>query len=502
MRAVAAKRKMNGKLHPEAAELQKKLAIDELAAGKLEQEKSHLTPTEAGQDMQVVDLANEKDSEKAEPTTEYVVYTRRWFILALFVLYSASNAFQWTQLVIITTILEKYYSVSTLTVYWTSMIYMVAYIPLILPASWLLDKKGLRLGVLLGSAGTCAGSWLKVLATGPDQWWLTFLGQSVVAVSQIFILGIPAQLAATWFPPNQMSSATSIGVFGNQLGIALGFVLPAMIVKDQQDPAEFEKIGDDLFVMFLAVAIFTSVLFLTIVFGFKDQPPTPSNRAQDMKQNSKEESYLNSIKNLCTNPGYVLLLITYGMNVGVFYAISTLLNKTVDAHFEGATEDAGRIGLVIVICGMAGSMICGIILDKTHAYKPTTLTVYFFSFVGMIIYTFTFRFGHIEIVYFTSALLGFFMTGYLPLGFEFAAEITYPEAEGTSSGLLNASAQVFGIFSTMFGEWLYRVMDDRIANSCLAGILLLGTLITGVIKADYRRQRALKKEDKLGEALE
>ena len=34
------------------------------------------------------------------------------------------------------------------------------------------------------------------------------------------------------------------------------------------------------------------------------------------------------------------------------------------------------------------------------------------------------------------------MTGYLPVGFEFAAEITYPESEGTSSGLLNASAKV------------------------------------------------------------
>lgn len=33
------------------------------------------------------------------------------------------------------------------------------------------------------------------------------------------------------------------------------------------------------------------------------------------------------------------------------------------------------------------------------------------------------------------------MTGYLPVGFEFSAEITYPEPEGTSSGLLNASAQ-------------------------------------------------------------
>ncbi|KAH3727160.1 hypothetical protein DPMN_053086 [Dreissena polymorpha] len=36
------------------------------------------------------------------------------------------------------------------------------------------------------------------------------------------------------------------------------------------------------------------------------------------------------------------------------------------------------------------------------------------------------------------------MTGYVPVGFEFAAEITYPEPEeGTSSGLLNGAAQAF-----------------------------------------------------------
>lgn len=34
------------------------------------------------------------------------------------------------------------------------------------------------------------------------------------------------------------------------------------------------------------------------------------------------------------------------------------------------------------------------------------------------------------------------MTGYLAIGFEFAAEITFPAAEGTTSALLNASAQV------------------------------------------------------------
>lgn len=42
------------------------------------------------------------------------------------------------------------------------------------------------------------------------------------------------------------------------------------------------------------------------------------------------------------------------------------------------------------------------------------------------------------------------MTGYLPVGFEFAAELTYPEPEGTSSGLLNAAAQVRSF--VMFGR--------------------------------------------------
>ena len=62
-------------------------------------------------------------------------------MLFLFVMYSTSNAFQWTQLVIITNILEKYYQVETIYVSWTSMIFMATYIPLIFPATWFLQKK-------------------------------------------------------------------------------------------------------------------------------------------------------------------------------------------------------------------------------------------------------------------------------------------------------------------------------------------------------------------------
>lgn len=66
-----------------------------------------------------------------------------------------------------------------------------------------------------------------------------------------------------------------------------------------------------------------------------------------------------------------------------------------------------------------------------------------------------------RIKYILLSLNRFFMTGYLPVGFEFAAELTYPEAEGTSSGLLNASAQFFGIFCTMAdGQLLDRYVDN------------------------------------------
>lgn len=55
-----------------------------------------------------------------------------------------------------------------------------------------------------------------------DKFWLTFLAQTVVGSSQVFILGIPAKLAAVWFGPEQVSTACASGVFGNQLGIAIG----------------------------------------------------------------------------------------------------------------------------------------------------------------------------------------------------------------------------------------------------------------------------------------
>ncbi|KAJ9601196.1 hypothetical protein L9F63_000664 [Diploptera punctata] len=147
------------------------------------------------------------------------LYKRRWLILLIFVLYSMSNAMQWIQYSIISNIICKYYGVDSHAVNWTSMIYMITYIPLIFPASWLLDKTGLRVCAVLGALGTATGSWIKVGSASPERFVWAFIGQSVVAVSQVFILSVPARLAAVWFGPNEVSSACSVGVFGNQVSL-------------------------------------------------------------------------------------------------------------------------------------------------------------------------------------------------------------------------------------------------------------------------------------------
>lgn len=63
---------------------------------------------------------------------------------------------------------------------------------------------------------------------------------------------------------------------------------------------------------------------------FKAAPPTPPSAAQEATQTPnplQSSPFIHSIKRLLLNRNYVLLLISYGMNVGVFYAISTLLNQ-------------------------------------------------------------------------------------------------------------------------------------------------------------------------------
>ncbi|KAH0622714.1 hypothetical protein JD844_025254 [Phrynosoma platyrhinos] len=412
---------------------------------------------------------------------------RRLVVLAIFSLYSLVNAFQWIQYSILTSIFTQYYSVSSSQIDWLSMAYMVAYIPLIFPATWLLDIRGLRLTALLGSGLNCLGAWIKCTSVQQNLYPVTLLAQIICSIAQVFILGLPSRIASVWFGPKEVSTACAVAVLGNQLGTAIGFLLPPVLVPNTSD--DLDLMGHNIRNMFYGTAAVSTFLFILVALVFKEKPKYPPSQSQAvlLDVSTEDYSYKQSIVNLFKNVPFVLLLISYGIMTGAFYSVSTLLNQMIVFHYEGEEVNAGRIGLTLVVAGMVGSIICGLWLDHTKTYKQTTLIVYILSFVGMVVFTFTLDCGHLIVVFVTGGVLGFFMTGYLPLGFEYAVEITYPESEGTSSGLLNASAQIFGILFTLIQGKLTTDYNPRAGNIFLFVWMFIGIILTALIKSDLRR---------------
>ncbi|XP_054257030.1 uncharacterized MFS-type transporter C09D4.1-like isoform X2 [Macrosteles quadrilineatus] len=416
------------------------------------------------------------------------VYRRRWLVLTLFALCSCANAAHWIQYSIIANVCMYYYDVSAIYINWTSMIFMAVYIPLVFPASWILERKGLRVAVILGALLMCVGAWIKVFSAQPDRFALTFLGQTMVGVAQMFTLGVPSRLAAVWFPAHQVSTACAIGVFGNQLGIAIGFLVPPAIVDDVKDKF---LIGEQLQLLYFGMALAPTIVLILIVLLFEAQPPIPPSVAQlisrKKEREGKDTNYLTSVKQVIGNSDFSLLLVSFGFNIGVFYAYSTLLNQQLEGLPWGF-ENAGRVGLTLILGGMVGSVVWGVVLDKTHMYKETTVGIYIMAVIGMLGYTFALHSERLALVYFTSAFLGFFMNGYLTVGYEFGAELTFPHAETTSSGLLNAVGELFGVAAVLVAGVVLETYGPTATNLALTAVLAGGLVTLAPISRD-RLQR-------------
>lgn len=212
--------------------------------------------------MKVSDIGTESIN---QTHPQLKLYFKRWLILIVFSLISMMSAFNWIQYSIIQDIVIDYYNSSlpdsieakNEAINWTSMVYMLAYIPLIFPAMFLLDHKGLKISICLGALLNTIGAWIKCAAINPNRFYIAILGQTVCAIAQAFTLGIPARLSSVWFGDNEIAKATSIGVFGNQFGTALGFLIPPSIVPSK---ASIKETNNGFYYLFYSSAAFCTLL--------------------------------------------------------------------------------------------------------------------------------------------------------------------------------------------------------------------------------------------------
>ncbi|CAG8489734.1 3660_t:CDS:2 [Paraglomus occultum] len=62
----------------------------------------------------------------------------------------------------------------------------------------------------------------------PSGFWILFIGQTIDAAAQVFILGVPPKLVSVWFSMGQQNLAISVGIMANNAGVAAGFLLFTM----------------------------------------------------------------------------------------------------------------------------------------------------------------------------------------------------------------------------------------------------------------------------------
>ncbi|XP_055938182.1 feline leukemia virus subgroup C receptor-related protein 2-like isoform X2 [Argiope bruennichi] len=379
---------------------------------------------------------------------EIKLYKQRYLMLFLFALCSMMNGFTAFQYTVVANIVSCYFDVSLSDVNWTCDVHMVVFLILVFPVMYFMDKNGIKITLVIAAILNFLGSVAQCFTIAPNRFFVVMTCQTLYAIGQVFVLSLPPFIAAVWFGTGEVGLACAMGVFGNQLGVALGFIVPPNILTN--NCTEQMTISSELSMIAYPMTTISTIILVVIIFG----------------------------------------LIT-----GTYFTISTLLNEMVLIHFPGEEVIAGTMGALLVFAGMMGSLIIGALLDRTHKYKAISLVVFILSFVVMLAYTFLIKLEKFWIQFVMFTLLGFIMTGYLPAGYDFGAEITYPVPEAMSAGLLNASSQIFSIILTNIASPLLETYGDFASNSYFCVCLLVGTTIMACIKCKLKRADAETEAD-------
>lgn len=130
---------------------------------------------------------------------------------------------------------SKYYNTSSKYIIWLSNIWFISYtiagILAIKPLMWRLD-----LPIIAATFTTCLGGWIRYV--GGNDYWITFFGTLLIALSQIFVLPVPAILSERWFTNEERVVANGIGFFSSISGFSLGFLISCFYIGNDSKKVE------------------------------------------------------------------------------------------------------------------------------------------------------------------------------------------------------------------------------------------------------------------------
>lgn len=386
------------------------------------------------------------------PESDFRVYRYRWIVLAAFMLTATTNQLLWITFAPITRQAAAFYGVSDLDVGMLSMSFMIVYILVSIPASWVIDTYGIRAGVGIGAALTGVFGLARGLTA--HSYSLVLVSQIGIAVGQPFIVNAVTTVAARWFPPRERATAAGFGSLSIYLGILLGLALtPSLTARHQMG---------GMLLIYGASALGAAALFFGLA---RERPPTPPC-PPGMEARSL---VLDGFKQIFRHRDFLLLLAIFFVGLGAFNAVTTWIEEIVGPR-GFTSEQAGFIGAAMVVGGVLGAVVLPTLSDRFRRRKPFLVVAIAGAILGLVGVTWAQSYA---MLLGSSLMLGFFLLSAGPIGFQYGAEITYPIPEGTSNGLLLLAGQISGILFIFAMDGLKSPATGSMDGSLVALIALL-----------------------------
>ena len=391
----------------------------------------------------------------------------RWVVLVLFMFQVILTQFLWLNFAAIQPTIERLLSISDFQFVLLLSVFNIFNLALSLPVGAILDSKGFKFTVGLGSIIMAIAVLLRLKS---DSYGWILAGQIGVAIAQPFIVNSGAKLASVWFNKNEEAIANGLASMAMFIGMIAGLVITPIIIQHM-----------DLFhviALYDAVIVFGSVLFLLFA---KDNPAISTT----LKHEEQAYHPITAYKQLFQIKEMIVLACIMFIGVGFFNGFTNWLDKLLLP--QGFSEDqSGIIGGVLVGGGIIGAVVIPILSDLIKRRKPFLVigTVAAGIFMYPLIHT---RDYTTAIV--LAGILGFMVISLLPILFQMTIEVVGERLTGSATGMLwvfGATGAIVTIYSMEFiGD---RTSDFRNGIWILMVMFLIAFILSLLLKETYGRQ--------------
>jgi len=337
----------------------------------------------------------------------------RWAVLMAYFGVAAMCQILWLNLAPLVSFLQNKYQVSEYAVLSLLLSFPLLYVVLSIHSGTLIDKKGYRYVIILGSVISAVFACVRIF---DGNFYMLVIGQTGIAIGQPYIINGISKLVSDWFDKEESATATGIGTAGMLIGMAVGMGLT---------PALNESMGfQQTMIVFAVISVVLTLIF--IVFGKENNL---------VKHAAVAMSAMGEIKALLKNKNLVVLCTITFFALGVFNGLTNWMEPILKPNGINA-EQAGLVGAFLIAGGIIGAVIIPVISDKLKVRKPFLALCCLTAL--LIIYPLC-TLTSLNMLYVLGAVLGFFFLPGYALLMAMCEEMSGPDKAGAATGLLMMS---------------------------------------------------------------